>query len=627
MAELSYQSMILDRKNQSIIITGESGAGKTESTKIVLRYLANVQKKEFSKESLHAAGASAIVDPSSSSSAPTMHTFDIENKILYTNPVLEAFGNAKTVRNNNSSRFGKFIQIYFNTNQTIYSAEISNYLLEKSRIIMQSPLERNYHIFHMLLHAAPEEFRRKYKVGDEQTFPYVNEQYKDREEFIPVDVEAWEEMNKCMQGLQFTPSEKDGIFRIVGAVLHLGKIDLEGSEDHSSLVAGSESTKHVSELMGITISQLEALLCSKSIIDPSTKKKLTQSVGKGIAEYNRETFSKIVYDKLFDWIVSRVNVEIRKPLTGQAATYKSIGLLDIFGFEIFEVNSFEQLCINFTNEKLQQHFNDHMFKLEQKEYQEEKIDFSGVEFADNLDVINLIEKRPKCIFSFLDEQCAFATGTDHQFWEKIQSNFKNTNAFLAGPKMKKNLFGIAHFAGEVFYDVTNFLDKNKNSKNKDMDEILAGSSVNFISQLFSEKPGSKRAPGQQERIKSVSAQFLDQLDELLKCLNESASLYIRCVKPNRKMAYRVFESELVCKQLRCAGMLEAIRIRKCGFPVRRSFEQFCSANKLLFLQFGVKESSSGSKRAATEQFLKALDKEGIVKAADKTIQIGKTKFS
>ena len=599
MAELSYQALSTERKNQSIIITGESGAGKTESTKVVLRYLANVQKREFPKDQ---------VNP--------MH--DLEDKILYTNPVLEAFGNAKTVRNDNSSRFGKFIQIYFDQNQSIYSAEISNYLLEKSRLIMQSSFERNYHIFHMLLSGASEETRLQYKVARDERYPYVHWNYPEAESFVKTDREAWEEMNRCMLGLQFTSAEKDGILRVIGTVLNLGMVQFEGGEDHATMIKGGSHCKSVVELLGISLENLESLLCTKSITDPNTRSQIVQRVGKPMAEYNRDTFAKILYDKQFDWIVSRVNVEISKQLTGAAAKYKSIGLLDIFGFEIFEVNSFEQLCINFTNEKLQQHFNDHMFKLEQTAYIDEKIDFDVVDFADNLFVINLIEKKPKCIFSLLDEQCAFANGTDSQFWEKIQANFKTTKGFLQGPRTKNNIFGITHFAGDVFYDVTNFLDKNKNSKNMDMDKVMSASSVIYIRDIFSEKMNR----GKSERLKSVSGQFLEQLEMLVKSLNESASMYIRCIKPNRHKTPDDFESELVCKQLRCAGMLEAIRIRRLGFPVRRTFEQFCSTYKLLFIKFSIRETN---KRTAVELFLKALDVDGIIKASDRAIQVGKSR--
>ena len=418
-------------------------------------------------------------------------------------------------------------------------------------------------------------------------------------------------------------------------MLNLGNVGFDGGEESSSLAKNDEFAIKVSELLGIDLAKLDSLLCTKSLVDPITKLKIQQEISRPMAEFNRETFSKIIYDSLFDWLVARVNVEIKKPIQAQAKNFKSIGLLDIFGFEIFESNSFEQLCINFTNEKLQQHFNSHMFKLEQQEYSEERIDWTDIAFLDNLEVINLVEKRPACIFSYLDDQGAFATGSDKKFLEQIQSSFAKNPRFLSGPKTKHTIFGIAHFAGEVYYDVTRFVEKNRNSKNKDMDEVMTASSFPFIAELFAEtnKLGAKKgkaatnpqAPGSAVKIKSVSGHFLDQLEELIKHLNESASLYIRCIKPNNLMKAHVFQAELVCKQLRCAGMLEAIRIRRLGFPVRRPFESFYRYYKTLFELHRVAKPQPGNYRAAAEQFIKALDRDRVLSISSKALQVGKTK--
>jgi myosin heavy subunit len=401
----------------------------------------------------------------------------------------------------------------------------------------------------------------------------------------------------------------------------LSNLNFKGNEEDSSLEEGNQYADRVSEVLGISLHNLENLLCFKAIIDPITKKKIPQNLSQNMAEYNRETFAKIIYDRLFDWIVSRVNIEIKKPLTGQAKNFKSIGLLDIFGFEVFESNSFEQLCINFTNEKLQHHFNEHVFSLEMAAYKAEGLSCEAVVFSDNSAIIKLIEGKPLSLFGLLDDQCKFANGSDDAFLEKALSSFKNEKAFLSGPRFKGKIFGVAHFAGDVYYDVTNFVEKNRNSKNKDLEEIMASSSVGFIADLFdeSQKKGITTKP---EVSKSISGQFLEQLEDLVKSLNSSACSYIRCIKPNESMSAKVFDSELVCKQLRCAGMLEAIRIRRSGFPIRRAFDTFVSLYKLLFLQFNVK---IGGPRQAIDQFIEALDKKGIIRASDKHLQLGKTK--
>ena len=416
-------------------------------------------------------------------------------------------------------------------------------------------------------------------------------------------------------------NSQDGIFRILSSVLNISNLRFSGNEEASSVEEGNEYADRVSEVLGISIHNLEALLCSKSIIDPLTKKKIPQKLSQNMAEYNRETFAKIIYDRMFDWIVSRVNIEIKKPLVGPAKNFKSIGLLDIFGFEVFEVNSFEQLCINFTNEKLQHHFNEHVFSLEMAAYKTEGISCDSVVFADNSAVIKLIEGRPISIFSLLDDQCKFANGSDEAFLEKTQTSFKSEKTFLSGPRFKGKIFGLSHFAGDVYYEVTSFVEKNRNSKNRDLDEIMASSSIGFIAELFAEtdkKPTSSKA----ETIKSVSGQFLEQLEELVKSLNNSACSYIRCIKPNMTMSPSHLDSELVCKQLRCAGMLEAIRIRRLGFPIWRTFDSFTSLYKLLLIRFNIKNSNP---KQAIDQFISLLDQKQIVKASDKHLQLGKTK--
>ena len=411
------------------------------------------------------------------------------------------------------------------------------------------------------------------------------------------------------------------MFRLVSAVMNLSQLRVSGSEEQSSIDRDSAAARTLTEVLGLSRDCLDTLICTKSIVDPVTKQKISQSLSQAGAENNKDTLAKVVYSRLFDWLVGRLNVEIKKPRTGPASHYRSIGILDIFGFEIFDTNSFEQLCINFTNERLQHVFNSQLFELEMVLYDNEAIKYDTVAYEDNSHVIDLVDSKPQSVFGFLDEQCKFAGGTDLKFLEKVHSALGKRKGYLPGPRIKSSLFGIAHFAGDVQYDVTSFVEKNRNSKNRDLDEIMAGSSVHLIAALFAEgaeKAGKEMA----DSSKSVSAQFLGQLKELVQQLNSSASLYIRCIKPNQVMSPGLFESEIVCKQLRCAGMLEAIRIRKCGYPIRRPFDSFCKIYKLLLLSLGVKFSGT---RHAVEAFIQALDREGIVRAADNSIQVGKTK--
>jgi myosin-5 len=408
------------------------------------------------------------------------------------------------------------------------------------------------------------------------------------------------------------------LFRTVSAVLNLSRVRFHESEESCCIDRDSEFPENVAQMLALSLDQLEKILCFKMTIDPSTKKKIYSKLNKNAAEFNRETFAKIIYDKLFDWLVKKVNVEIKKPPLESQEQTGIINILDIFGFEIFETNSFEQLCINFTNEKLQMHFNEHMITMEQKEYTMEGVDWADVNFVGNHDTIALVEKRPNCIFGYLDELGTFGNATDQKFLEKVQTAFKSHEKFSIGAKTKRNLFGIIHFAGKVEYNVTGFLEKNKNSKNKEMDEIMAGSQNEFVSIIFQE---NKRA-STNEKNKSVSGQFLEQLDSLVHSLEQSNSLYIRCIKPNKVMKYQVFDAELVVTQLKCAGMLEAIRIRSCGFPVRRSYEAFCKHYKNVFKFCSIEIKDH---RVAVEKFINSPGMKDILKRVPKGLQLGKSK--
>ena len=379
-AEAAYQDMIIDKKNQSIIISGESGSGKTESTKIILRYLA--------VSSLHSG-------TNSKQNKNDKDTITVEKQVLDSNPLLEAFGNAKTVKNNNSSRFGKFIQVNFTDHGKIVSAKIYNYLLEKSRVVKIQPEERNYHIFYQLILGADEKERQKYYIKDLEYFEYLNKGVFHVEDND--DVANFNEMKQCMLKLKFKPEEMAYIFNVLMGILYLGNVNfVEGTSNNNPIAqideSNSEDFKIASELLGIEISTFNNILTIRKMKDPMSNKVFDRNLSVEKAYRCRDAISKAVYARMFDFIVKRINSAIANADEAKIEKdkMKKIGLLDIFGFENFELNSFEQLCINYANERLQQYFNNHIFKLEQEEYKREGIDWSTVEFQDNKDIIDLI---------------------------------------------------------------------------------------------------------------------------------------------------------------------------------------------------------------------------------------------
>ncbi|PNY05906.1 myosin-H heavy chain-like protein [Trifolium pratense] len=375
-ADNAYRLMINEGISQSILVSGESGAGKTESTKLLMRYLA------------YMGGRATVAEGRT-----------VEQKVLESNPVLEAFGNAKTVRNNNSSRFGKFVEIQFDKKGRISGAAIRTYLLERSRVCQVSDPERNYHCFYMLCAAPPEEVK-KYKLGHPRTFHYLNQSSCYELEGVDESKE-YNAIRRAMDVVGISSVEQDAIFQVIAAILHLGNIEFaKGEEFDSSMPKDEKSRFHLqtaAELFMCDAKALEDSLCKRVIV--TRDETITRWLDPEAAALSRDSLAKIVYTRLFDWLVDTINNSI-----GQDPESKSlIGVLDIYGFESFKTNSFEQFCINLTNEKLQQHFNQHVFKMEQEEYKKEEIDWSYIEFVDNQDILDLIEKKPGGIISLLDE--------------------------------------------------------------------------------------------------------------------------------------------------------------------------------------------------------------------------------
>lgn len=554
-AAIVYQNMRMSSKGQSILITGESGAGKTESTKIILNYL-------------------------------TSHSGEkgLEERILFTNPVLEAFGNAQTVRNDNSSRFGKYIELYFE--DKIKGAQIESYLLEKSRIVKQSINERNYHIFYQLFFSQNKSLLEELEFNISDKYVYLNLDYGNIEARKADDAIKFKETVKSLMGIGFSIDFVQDILRAIAGLLHLGNIVIEG-DNHSSKI--SKSCPHLDiccKLLGINHYNLQSLICYKNFIDPGTKQTLTRNLPLNFALVSRDTLAKTIYSEIFNWLVRSINDSLFGQLAENKDRQNIVGILDIFGFEIFDENSFEQMCINYANEKLQAHFNEHIFTFEQKLYEEENIAWQRIDYQNNQKIMALFEEVPHSIFSFLDEECLYTSSSDNTFLERMRVNLQRNDCFIVRkPKSKKECFGIKHFAGEVFYTIDNFLEKNRNAANREMNEILSHSPNEVVSTIFRLKLKSESVISKQ--VLSISKQFSTQLNGLLAKLDESHILYIRCIKPNTQKQPDNFESKEVVSQLKAAGILQVVKIRKSGFPYRATYKQFCSAYHHLFTLLGI----------------------------------------
>ncbi|XP_060189336.1 myosin-17-like isoform X2 [Lycium barbarum] len=581
-ADVAYRAMINEGKSNSILVSGESGAGKTETTKMLMRYLA------------HLGGRSGVEGRT------------VEQQVLESNPVLEAFGNAKTVRNNNSSRFGKFVEIQFDKSGRISGAAIRTYLLERSRVCQISNPERNYHCFYLLC-AAPAEEIERYKLGNPKSFHYLNQSkcyaldgVNDAEEYLAT--------RRAMDIVGISEEEQDAIFRVVAAILHLGNIEFaKGEEIDSSVIKDQQSRFHLNmtaELLKCDAKSLEDALITRVMVTP--EEVITRTLDPEAALGSRDALAKTIYSRLFDWIVQKINISI-----GQDPNSKSIiGVLDIYGFESFKLNSFEQFCINFTNEKLQQHFNQHVFKTEQEEYEKEEINWSYIEFVDNQDVLDLIEKKPGGIIALLDEACMFPKSTHETFAQKLYQTFTKNKRFIK-PKLSRTSFTISHYAGEVTYQADLFLDKNKDYVVAEHQVLLTASECTFVAGLF---PPLPEESSKSSKFSSIGSRFKLQLQSLMETLSSTEPHYIRCVKPNNALKPCIFENLNVIQQLRCGGVLEAIRISCAGYPTRRTFYEF-------LLRFGVlaPEVLAGSydDKVACQMI---LDKMGL-----KGYQMGRTK--
>eukprot|EP01114_Cavostelium_apophysatum_P017815 TRINITY_DN5376_c0_g1_i1.p1 TRINITY_DN5376_c0_g1~~TRINITY_DN5376_c0_g1_i1.p1 ORF type:complete len:951 (-),score=287.82 TRINITY_DN5376_c0_g1_i1:42-2894(-) len=550
-ADSSYNSMMETGKNQSVLISGESGAGKTETTKYVMNYLAHISRSKASLE---------FSDPGK-----------IQNQIMKANPILEAFGNAKTLRNNNSSRFGKFIRIQFDKKGFLNGAEITNYLLEKSRVVSQAAGERSYHIFYQFLAGATPDQKEKYSLLDIDSYHYLNQSNCTQIEDVD-DAEDFREVNQAFDVVGVSAEDKEAIFRVMSGILHLGNTQfvLDKTKTMATArIANADVLEQASSLLHVDSTRLgNALITRRNCIKGEW---FTVPLDLHNATDSRDALAKALYASLFNWLVARINQTI---CTEDNSTV-FIGLLDIFGFEHFQVNSFEQFSINFCNEKLQQHYNRHTFKWEQEACQAEEIDYTKIDFTDNQLCLDLIEKKPLGILSLLDEESNFPKATDASFLVKLFNNYPS-HAHFEKPRLSRTTFIVKHYAGDVAYDTTGFLEKNKDTLQDDLIDLMQSSSLPFVKSLL-EKPDKKN----KGKKPTVGGEFKLQLEMLMTIINSTEPHWIRCIKPNTQKQANLFEGQSVIQQLRCAGVLETIRIRRAGYPIRILVDEFYKRFKLL----------------------------------------------
>ncbi|XP_028783766.1 myosin-1 [Neltuma alba] len=594
--ETAIQEMIRDEVNQSIIISGESGAGKTETAKIAMQYLAAL------------GGGSGI-----------------EYEILKTNPILEAFGNAKTLRNDNSSRFGKLIEIHFSETGKISGANIQTFLLEKSRVVQCNEGERSYHIFYQLCAGAPPSLREKLNLHSAEDYKYLRQSNC----YLISGVNDAEEFSIVMEALDvvhISKEDQENVFAMLAAVLWLGNISFTiiDHENHVQAVE-DEALLNVAKLIRSDIGDLKLTLSTRNMKVGNDnivqKLKLSQAIDA------RDALAKSIYACLFDWLVVQINKSLA---VGKRCTGRSISILDIYGFESFDRNSFEQFCINYANERLQQHFNRHLFKLEQEEYIQDGIDWAKIEFDDNQDCLNLFEQKPLGLLSLLDEESTFPNGTDLTFANKLKQHL-NSNSCFRGERDKA--FTACHYAGEVTYDTTGFLEKNRDLLHLDSIQLLSSCRCD-LPQIFasfmltqSEKPvvgPLHKSGGADSQKLSVATKFKGQLFQLMQRLESTTPHFIRCIKPNNLQSPGLYEQDLVLQQLKCCGVLEVVRISRSGFPTRMSHQKFAKRYGFLLLEDVASQDPLGVSVAILHQFNISPDmyQVGYTKLFFRTGQIG-----
>uniref|UniRef100_A0AAX7T6H2 Myosin VC n=1 Tax=Astatotilapia calliptera TaxID=8154 RepID=A0AAX7T6H2_ASTCA len=561
-AEEAYKQMARNHKNQSIIVSGESGAGKTVSARYAMRYFAVVSK--------------------------SANKTRVEDKVLASNPITEAIGNAKTTRNDNSSRFGKYTEISFDRKYRIIGANMRTYLLEKSRVVFQAENERNYHIFYQICSCADSPAFKNLRLQSADKFNYTCMGGDITIEGVN-DKKDLEETRQTFSLLGLKEDFQSDVFKVLAAILHLGNVEIKNIGDDKSLVPPSDPHLAVfCELLGVSAEGLVRWLCHRRIV--LVAETVVKPVPKDRAVNARDALAKHIYAHLFDCIINRINTALQVP----GKQHAFIGVLDIYGFETFDINSFEQFCINYANEKLQQQFNLHVFKLEQEEYMKEDIPWTLIDFYDNQPVIDLIEAKMG-ILDLLDEECLFPQGTDQSWLQKLY-NYLQASPMFEKPRLSNEAFVIQHFADKVEYQCRGFLEKNRDALYEELIPLICKCyQLPFLANFFQEEE-KNAAIGKSVKVKparpsvkpanknlrtSVGDKFRSSLSLLMETLNATTPHYVRCIKPNDEKLPFEYDSRRVVQQLRACGVLETIRISAQSYPSRWTYIEFYSRYSIL----------------------------------------------
>ncbi|XP_056127040.1 myosin Ic, paralog b isoform X1 [Rhinichthys klamathensis goyatoka] len=555
----AYRSMRTERRDQCILISGESGAGKTEASKKVLQYY-------------------AFTCPASE------HVQTVKDRLLQSNPVLEAFGNAKTLRNDNSSRFGKYMDIQFDFKGAPVGGHILNYLLEKSRVVHQSHGERNFHIFYQLIEGGEDDLLRRLGLEkNAQQYQYLVKGNCPKVSSIN-DRNDWKMVRKALSVIGFTDDEVEELLNIIASVLHLGNVQYGGEDSGSAYITTETQIKYLARLLGVDGTVFKEALTHKKII--AKGEELMSPLNQEQAASARDALSKAIYGRTFTWLVSKINDSLAfKDDSFNSKNASVIGLLDIYGFEVFQINSFEQFCINYCNEKLQQLFIELTLKSEQEEYEAEGITWEPVQYFNNKIICDLVEEKFKGIISILDEECLRpGDASDITFLEKLEDTVGGHAHFvthkLADGKTRKVMgreeFRLSHYAGEVNYNVNGFLDKNNDLLFRNLKEVMCMSENKILNRCFDREELTDK-----KRPETAATQFKTSLAKLMEILMSKEPSYVRCIKPNDAKQAGRFDEVLIRHQVKYLGLMENLRVRRAGFAYRRRYETFLQRYKSL----------------------------------------------
>ncbi|CAK9015068.1 Myosin IE heavy chain, partial [Durusdinium trenchii] len=577
-AENAYRSMQLSTSNECIVITGESGSGKTETSKFVMNYIAALSSKSKKVQK-------------------------VKEQLLETNPLLEAFGNAKTRRNDNSSRFGKYFQILFMYGDPA-GGKISQYLLEKNRVTFQQEGERNFHVFYQML--TDGSLRSQLGLSKSHAdYRYFSDPGAAKVRTLD-DSSDFSATTRAMEWVGINGQDQSAIFGVLGGILHLGNIDFEAQGRDKSVAVNDQAIRAAADLLGVQESDLAMALTHRTVKSGIESVRTSLNVEK--AAFARDSLAKSLYGKVFEWIVHRANETIH---CEQYTT--SIGVLDIYGFEILGINGFEQLCINHTNERLHQLFIELTLRGEQEEYRKEGIRWTKVDFFDNLPICSLIEKRGG-LYSLIDEESIFPQATDETLIKKLGNNIRDRHFRMGtqGPMQ----FVVKHYAGEVTYDTNGMLDSNKDTLFSDLVMMMVFGSRNPLAKiLFQDHPAAQTGNKANKRPPTTASQYKKQVNDLMDTLKKASQHYIRCIKPNDQKRGGIFQEELCREQVRYLGLQENVTVRRAGYAFRMEFEEFCSKYKNV--QKGHPEWEPNAKKG-TERILKSV--------GARDYEMGKTKL-